>query len=58
MSEEVGKELENPFLYGVNDLPVNALCQNIATDVESIASFASEDFVSLTQDEYVSIAKG
>ena len=56
--EEVGKELENPFLYGVNDLPVNALCQNIATDVESIASFASEDFVSLTQDEYVSIAKG
>ena len=45
--EEVGKELENPFLYGVNDLPVNALCQNIATDVETIANFASEDFVSL-----------
>ena len=53
--EEVGKELENPFLYGVNDLPVNDLCQNIATDVESIASFASEDLVSLTQDKYVSV---
>ena len=54
--EEVGKELENPFLYGVNDLPVNALCQNIATDVETIASFTSEDFVSLTHKEYVSIS--
>ena len=56
--EEVGKELENPFLYGVNDLPVNDLCQNIATDVETIANFTSEDFVSLTQDEYVSIPRG
>lgn len=52
--EEVGKELENPFLYGVNDLSVNALCQKIATDVESIANFASEDLVSLNQNEYVS----
>ena len=53
--EEVGKELENPFLYGVNDLPVNDLCQNIATDVESIASFASEDFVSLAEDKHVCV---
>ena len=37
--EEVGKELENPFLYGKNDLPVNDLCRNIATDVDSIANF-------------------
>ncbi|HEY9769444.1 MAG TPA: bestrophin family ion channel [Coleofasciculaceae cyanobacterium] len=37
--EEVGKELENPFLYGVNDLPVNDLCNKIINDVESIAIF-------------------
>ena len=53
--EEVGKELENPFLYGVNDLPVDDLCQNIIADVEIIASFASEDSISLKQDEYVAI---
>jgi putative membrane protein len=53
--EEVGKELENPFLYRVNDLPVNDLCQNIAIDVESIASFASEDFVALTGDKHVCV---
>ena len=51
--EEVGKELENPFLYSVNDLPVNELCQNIAADVESIASFSSNDLVSLTKDESI-----
>ena len=51
--EEVGKELENPFLYGVNDLPVDDLCQNIIADIEIIASFASEDSISLKQDEYV-----
>jgi ion channel-forming bestrophin family protein len=45
--EEVGRELENPFLYSVNDLPVDNLCQNIAADVESIASFDSADFSSL-----------
>ncbi len=46
--EEVGRELENPFLYSINDLPVDNLCQNIAADVESIASFDSADFSSLT----------
>ncbi|MEM8723000.1 MAG: bestrophin family ion channel [Cyanobacteria bacterium P01_G01_bin.39] len=43
--EEVGKELENPFLYGKNDLPVNALCRNIATDVDSIANFKASESV-------------
>ena len=50
--EEVGKELENPFLYGANDLPVDSLCQNIAADVDTIANFNSVNFMSLTQDEY------
>ena len=49
--EEVGKELENPFLYGFNDLPVDALCNNLIGDVESIANFSSEEFLSLTPKE-------
>ncbi len=35
--EQVGKELENPFLYGKNDIPIDKLCANVATDVETIA---------------------
>lgn len=42
--EEVGNELENPFLYGVNDLPVDHLCDSIISDIESIANFSSEEF--------------
>lgn len=49
--EEVGKELENPFLYGVNDLPVDALCNNVIDDIESIAHFSSGEFLSLTPKE-------
>ena len=48
--EEVGKELENPFLYGKNDLPVNALCQNIATDVDSIANFVISETGALSEE--------
>ena len=47
--EEVGKELENPFLYGKNDLPVNALCDNIATDVDSIANFIPSESGNLSK---------
>ena len=46
--EEVGKELENPFMYGINDLPVDNLCHNIANDVETIANFSAENFLPLT----------
>lgn len=53
--EEVGKELENPFLYGVNDLPVNDLCKNIAGDVETIANFSSEELSPLMKKDYASV---
>lgn len=44
--EELGKELENPFLYDFSDLPVNVLCDDIAGDVESIANFFEEKCLS------------
>jgi ion channel-forming bestrophin family protein len=49
--EELGNELENPFQYDANDLPVNALCNNIVVDVESIANFSEAKFSSLLQDD-------
>lgn len=52
--EEVGKELENPFLYGKNDLPVNSLCRNIAADVDSIANFALQDYSSSIEEREAS----
>ncbi|MEB3274609.1 MAG: bestrophin family protein [Prochlorothrix sp.] len=33
--EEVGRELENPFGYDVNDLPLDDLCQTIVRNVET-----------------------
>jgi putative membrane protein len=33
--EEVGRELENPFGYGLNDLPLNDICDGIVAAVES-----------------------
>lgn len=33
--EEVGRQLENPFGYDVNDLPLDALCTTIASNVET-----------------------
>ena len=46
--EAVGEELENPFLYSANDLPIDNLCQNITNDVEAIANFSAEKFLPLT----------
>jgi ion channel-forming bestrophin family protein len=33
--EEVGRELENPFGYNVNDLPLDDICNTIVSNVES-----------------------
>ena len=52
--EEVGKELENPFLYGKNDLPVNSLCHNIARDVDSISNFVTASEANSLEDISVS----
>ena len=48
--EEVARELENPFLYGANDIPLNNLCDNIIGDLETIANFSSEELLPLTQN--------
>ena len=34
----IGTELENPFGYDVNDLPLDAFCQQIASDIDIISS--------------------
>jgi hypothetical protein len=34
----IGSEIENPFGLGVNDLPLETFCQQIASDVDIIAS--------------------
>ncbi|MEO0376670.1 MAG: bestrophin family ion channel [Cyanobacteria bacterium P01_A01_bin.17] len=37
--EEVGRELENPFGYGANDLPLDTICGAIVNTVESTLAF-------------------
>lgn len=34
----IGTELENPFGYDVNDLPLDAFCQQIATEIDIVSS--------------------
>ena len=34
----IGTELENPFGYDVNDLPLDAFCQQIAMEIDVISS--------------------
>ena len=34
----IGSELENPFGYDVNDLPLDVFCEGIADDIEIISS--------------------
>lgn len=53
--EEVGNELENPFIYGVNDLPVDTICNNIIVDIETIANFSAEEFRPLISKDHVSV---
>lgn len=36
----IGNELENPFGYDVNDLPLDAFCQQIATEIDIISSIS------------------
>lgn len=37
--EEVGRELENPFGYSANDLPLDNICGAIVNTIDSILSF-------------------
>jgi predicted membrane chloride channel (bestrophin family) len=36
----IGNELENPFGYDVNDLPLDDFCQQIATEIDIISSIS------------------
>ncbi|KAM0517490.1 hypothetical protein ACHAPE_005022 [Trichoderma viride] len=43
----IGQEIENPFGHDVNDLPLDSYCEQIAADMDIIAShstFQSDDF--------------
>lgn len=47
--EEVGKEIENPFLQGINDLPVDTIAQNVIRDLNTIANFSSDKLTPLKE---------
>jgi putative membrane protein len=32
--EQIGNEIENPFGHDFNDLPIDAICEGIAANVE------------------------
>ena len=36
----IGREIENPFGHDVNDLPLDSYCEELASDVDIIASMA------------------
>lgn len=38
--EEIGIEIENPFGYDANDLPLDAICQTMRTNIEDLISLA------------------
>ncbi|WP_227498582.1 bestrophin family protein [Synechococcus sp. PCC 7336] len=40
--EEVARELENPFGYNVNDLPLDDFCRTIASNVEHVLSLETQ----------------
>jgi len=37
--EEIGLEIENPFGYDTNDLPLDAICNTIKYDIEEFLTF-------------------
>lgn len=39
----IGQEIENPFGSDVNDLPLDSYCDQIAADLDIIASFDTRD---------------
>lgn len=41
--EEIGIEIENPFGYDPNDLPLDAICQNLERNIEDLLSLTPED---------------
>jgi putative membrane protein len=44
---EIGREIENPFGYDKNDLPLDAFCDHIRRDIDILMSRAPPDFSSI-----------
>lgn len=47
--EEIGVEIENPFGYDANDLPLDAICNTIGQNIEDF--IATEDVKLISQTE-------
>ena len=41
--EEIGTEIENPFGEDANDLPLDAMCMTISTNIEDLIKVNSQD---------------
>lgn len=39
----IGREIENPFGHDVNDLPLDSYCEQVAADLDIIASYDKRD---------------
>lgn len=46
---QIGRELENPFGQDVNDLPLDAYCQELANDIDALTSQPAP----LNQDDWM-----
>lgn len=54
LTEDLGREIENPFGDDVNDLPLDAFCGQIRHDIDLIMSKAAptaDEFVALDSNE-------
>ena len=38
--EEIGQQIENPFGYDTNDLPLDQICQNLLEQIEELTNFS------------------
>jgi len=41
--EEIGEEIENPFGYDANDLPLDAICKTVRNNIEDLITWNSND---------------
>ena len=40
--EEIGLQIEDPFGHDANDLPIDALCESITTNVEQTLTYQAK----------------
>lgn len=49
--EEIGVEIENPFGYDANDLPLDAICTTIQQNIEDFIATEVVDVIAASEDE-------